>query len=108
MRIIAGTHEGRRFDAPKGQMTRPTSDFVREAAFNLIGPARGRGVLDLYAGSGGLGLEALSRGRRAASSSTPRGGLPHDRGGALRAGAQRTVLCRTCACAHAPSRGAST
>lgn len=62
MRIIAGTHKGRRFDAPKGTLTRPTSDFVREAAFNLIGPLEGAAVCDLYAGSGGLGLEALSRG----------------------------------------------
>jgi 16S rRNA (guanine966-N2)-methyltransferase len=62
MRIIAGTHKGRRFEAPKGTVTRPTSDFVREAAFNLIGPLEGAEVCDLYAGSGGLGLEALSRG----------------------------------------------
>jgi 16S rRNA (guanine966-N2)-methyltransferase len=48
--------------APKGTHTRPTSDFVREAAFNLIGPVDGARVLDLYAGSGALGIEALSRG----------------------------------------------
>ena len=62
MRIIAGELKGRRFDAPKGTATRPTSDFVREAAFNLIGPLDGADVIDLFAGSGGLGLEALSRG----------------------------------------------
>ena len=62
VRIIAGSHRGRRFDAPKGTRTRPTSDFVRETAFNLIGPVDGAAVLDLFAGSGGLGLEALSRG----------------------------------------------
>ena len=62
MRIIAGSCKGRRFDAPKGPTTRPTSDFVRETAFNLIGPVDGAAVLDLFAGSGGLGLEALSRG----------------------------------------------
>jgi 16S rRNA (guanine966-N2)-methyltransferase len=61
VRIIAGELKGRRIDAPKGTATRPTSDFVREAAFNLIGPVDGAVVLDLYAGSGGLGLEALSR-----------------------------------------------
>ncbi len=62
MRIIAGELKGRRFEGPKGTTTRPTSDFVREAAFNLIGPVDGAAALDLFAGSGGLGLEALSRG----------------------------------------------
>jgi 16S rRNA (guanine966-N2)-methyltransferase len=62
VRIIAGAFRGRRIDAPKGSQTRPTSDFVREAAFNLIGPVDGAIVLELYAGSGALGLEALSRG----------------------------------------------
>ena len=62
MRIIAGTHRGSRIDAPKGLATRPTGDRVREAAFNLIGPVDGATVLDLFAGSGALGIEALSRG----------------------------------------------
>ena len=62
MRIIAGEHRGARIFAPKGQDTRPTSDRVREAAFNLIGPVDGASVLDLFAGSGAMGLEALSRG----------------------------------------------
>ena len=62
MRIIAGTHRGQRIAAPKGRSTRPTSDRVRENAFNLIGPVEGASVLDLFAGSGALGLEALSRG----------------------------------------------
>jgi 16S rRNA (guanine966-N2)-methyltransferase len=62
MRIIAGSHRGRRFVAPPGTETRPSSDFVREAAFNLLGPIEGARACDLYAGSGGLGLEALSRG----------------------------------------------
>ena len=62
MRIIAGTHRGQRIAAPKGNDTRPTSDRVRENAFNLIGPVDGADVLDLFAGSGALGLEALSRG----------------------------------------------
>ena len=64
MRIIAGTHRGRRIAAPKGAHTRPTGDRVREALFNLLGPVDGASVLDLYAGSGALGLEALSRGAR--------------------------------------------
>ena len=62
MRIVAGTHRGTRIFAPTGLDTRPTSDRVREAAFNLIGPIDGTAVLDLYAGSGAMGLEALSRG----------------------------------------------
>jgi 16S rRNA (guanine(966)-N(2))-methyltransferase RsmD len=62
VRIIAGAKKGHRIAAPKGLATRPTSDFVRESAFNLIGPVDGATVLDVFAGSGALGLEALSRG----------------------------------------------
>jgi 16S rRNA (guanine966-N2)-methyltransferase len=62
VRIIGGEHRGRRIVAPKGTRTRPTSDRVRENAFNLIGPVDDATVLDLYAGSGAMGLEALSRG----------------------------------------------
>jgi 16S rRNA (guanine966-N2)-methyltransferase len=62
VRIIAGSRKGHTIHAPKGMDTRPTGDRVREAAFNLIGPVDGASVLDLYAGSGAMGLEALSRG----------------------------------------------
>jgi 16S rRNA (guanine966-N2)-methyltransferase len=62
VRIIAGEYRGARIFAPKGLDTRPTSDRVREAAFNLIGPVDGATVLDLFAGSGAMGLEAMSRG----------------------------------------------
>lgn len=63
LRIIAGTLRGRRLRAPDGPATRPTSDRVREALFDLIGPVpEGCRVLDLYAGSGALGMEAMSRG----------------------------------------------
>ncbi len=62
MRVISGTHRGARSAAPKGLATRPTGDRVREAAFNLIGPVEGAAVLDLFAGSGAMGIEALSRG----------------------------------------------
>ncbi len=62
MRIIAGSRKGARIFAPKGLDTRPTGDRVREAVFNLVGPVDGADVLDLYAGSGAMGLEALSRG----------------------------------------------
>jgi len=64
VRIIAGTHRGRRLVAPGGAATRPTGDRVREALFSILGPIDGSSVLDLYAGSGALGLEALSRGAR--------------------------------------------
>ncbi len=66
MRIVAGKHRGARIFAPKGRDTRPTSDRVREAAFNLIGPVDDAAVLDLFAGSGAMGLEALSRGAASA------------------------------------------
>ena len=62
MRIIAGRLGGRRLVAPRGLATRPTSDRVREALFSILGDIEGVAVLDLYAGSGALGLEALSRG----------------------------------------------
>jgi 16S rRNA (guanine966-N2)-methyltransferase len=64
VRIIAGDRRGARIAAPKGTATRPTGDRVREAAYNLIGPVDDVVVLDLFAGSGALGLEALSRGAR--------------------------------------------
>jgi 16S rRNA (guanine966-N2)-methyltransferase len=67
MRIIAGSRKGARIVAPKGQETRPTGDRAREAAFNLIGPVDGARVLDLFAGSGAMGLEALSRGAESAT-----------------------------------------
>ena len=66
MRIVAGSYRGAKIFAPKGLDTRPTSDRVREAAFNLVGPVDGASVLDLYAGSGAMGLEALSRGAASA------------------------------------------
>lgn len=62
MRIVAGTLGGRRIATPKGQAIRPTAERVREALFNRLGPLPGGAVLDLFAGSGALGLEALSRG----------------------------------------------
>jgi 16S rRNA (guanine966-N2)-methyltransferase len=63
-RIIAGEAGGRRLAVPAGEAVRPTSDRVKESVFSALGPTRlvGARVLDLYAGSGALGLEALSRG----------------------------------------------
>ena len=63
MRIIAGERKGHTIFAPRGRETRPTSDRVRENVFNIVAPwINGARVLDLYAGSGAMGLEALSRG----------------------------------------------
>lgn len=67
MRVVAGEHRGRTLVAPKGPQTRPTSDRVREALFAIIGPVEGLEVLDLFAGSGALGIEALSRGAATAT-----------------------------------------
>ena len=62
MRVIAGQYGGRELVAPRGQSTRPTSDRVREALFSILGDITGAHVLDLFAGSGALAIEALSRG----------------------------------------------
>jgi 16S rRNA (guanine966-N2)-methyltransferase len=63
MRIIAGQRRGHKIVGPSGKDTRPTSDLVRESLFNILGvDVVGRIVLDLFAGTGALGLEALSRG----------------------------------------------
>jgi 16S rRNA (guanine966-N2)-methyltransferase len=62
VRIIAGTRKGHTIYAPRGLDTRPTSDRVRENVFNILGPIDDAVVLDLFAGSGAMGLEALSRG----------------------------------------------
>jgi 16S rRNA (guanine(966)-N(2))-methyltransferase RsmD len=66
MRVIGGTARGRRLLAPRGLDTRPTSDKVKEALFSIlagmIGPLDGSSVLDVFAGTGSLGIEAMSRG----------------------------------------------
>jgi 16S rRNA (guanine966-N2)-methyltransferase len=62
VRVIAGDFKGRRLHTARGTRTRPTADRVREALFSMLGDVSGARVLDLYAGSGALGIEALSRG----------------------------------------------
>src|SRR6266481_3327362 len=63
MRVIAGSHRGRRLSGPQGTVLRPTSDKVREALFSILGTqVSGSRFLDLYAGTGAVGIEALSRG----------------------------------------------
>ena len=67
-RVTAGASRGRRLKTPPGRATRPTTSLVREALFNIIGDSiRGRRVLDLFAGAGTLGIEALSRGAASAT-----------------------------------------
>lgn len=66
-RIITGTAKGKKLEAPAGDSTRPTSDRIKEAVFSSIQfDTEGRAVLDLFAGSGQMGLEAISRGARSA------------------------------------------
>jgi 16S rRNA (guanine966-N2)-methyltransferase len=65
VRIVAGAKRGRRLGVPTRAEVRPTSEMVREAVFDVLGPVGGLCVLDLFAGSGALGFEALSRGARA-------------------------------------------
>ncbi len=62
MRVVAGALRGRPLRAPRGSRTRPTADRVRQALFSVLGDVQGARVADLYAGSGALGIEALSRG----------------------------------------------
>jgi 16S rRNA (guanine966-N2)-methyltransferase len=65
VRVVAGEFKGRPLRAPRGASTRPTGDKVREALFAMLGDLSGARVLDLFAGSGALGIEALSRGAAA-------------------------------------------
>jgi 16S rRNA (guanine966-N2)-methyltransferase len=67
VRVVAGRLGGRRLRAPRGRDTRPTSDRVREALFSMLGSVEGERVLDLFAGSGALAIEALSRGAASAT-----------------------------------------
>ena len=67
MRVISGVLKGRRLKAPSGMTTRPTADRIKESVFNILtGSIQDRRVLDLFAGSGALGIEALSRGAASA------------------------------------------
>lgn len=66
MRVISGIAKGRRLRAPAGLRVRPTADRVRQTIFDMLGTTEGDRVLDLFAGSGSLGIEALSRGAAAA------------------------------------------
>ena len=67
MRIVGGRLSGRTVHAPRGRATRPTPERVREALFSILGSVEHQRVLDLFAGSGALGLEALSRGAASAT-----------------------------------------
>jgi 16S rRNA (guanine966-N2)-methyltransferase len=67
MRVVGGRLRGRTLTAPRGRATRPTPDRVREAVFSILFSVEGERVLDLYAGSGALAIEALSRGAASAT-----------------------------------------
>jgi 16S rRNA (guanine(966)-N(2))-methyltransferase RsmD len=67
VRVVAGTYGGRRLVAPRGTSTRPTSDRVREALFSILFDVESMRVLDLFAGTGAIGIEALSRGASSAA-----------------------------------------
>lgn len=100
MRIIAGRFGGRRLVAPKGRATRPTSDRVREAIFSALGELGGARVLDLYAGTGALGIEALSRGAERAvfvESARPALAALRENLGALGLGSDARVLATSVA-----------
>lgn len=66
MRIVAGEFKGRTLHGPDGKATRPTSDKVREALFSILGDVAGLRALDLFAGTGAVGIEAVSRGAESA------------------------------------------
>jgi 16S rRNA (guanine966-N2)-methyltransferase len=67
VRVVAGELKGRTLTAPRGRDVRPTSDRAREALFSMVGDVAGLDVLDLYAGTGALAIEALSRGAASAT-----------------------------------------
>jgi 16S rRNA (guanine966-N2)-methyltransferase len=95
LRVIAGALGGRRLKAPRGTRTRPTSARVREALFALLGDVQGAVALDLFAGSGGLGIEALSRGAaRVVFVERSRAALRalHDNLGSLQIGSERAKV----------------
>jgi 16S rRNA (guanine966-N2)-methyltransferase len=95
MRVVAGEVRGRRLQAPAGPRTRPTSDRVREAIFNVLGSldaVEDAVVADLFAGSGALGIEALSRGARRATF------VDHDRA------AVTSIRANLASCGFGPDR----
>ena len=100
MRIVGGTFKGRRLQAPEGRELRPTADRVREAVFNILGHGldvdiEGLAVVDFFAGTGAMGLEALSRGAAHATfvdQSSEANRLIRKNAGALGAAQNTTVL----------------
>ncbi len=112
MRIVAGAWRGRALRAPEGQGTRPTADRVRQALFDMLlhapwgGRLEGLSVLDAFAGTGALGLEALSRGADAATFlERDRGALAVLRGNVAACGAEgRALVLAADACRPPPGR----
>lgn len=107
LRIIAGEWRGRRLAAPAGSSTRPTADRTREALFSMLasrlGTFEGLAVADLYAGSGALGFEALSRGAATATFvETDRGAIRAIEANAAALGATERVTVRSMSAASLP------
>ncbi len=67
LRVVAGKYKGRKLNAPEGEHTKPTKDMVKEALFSSLGSLYGKSFLDLFSGSGSIGIEALSRGAESAT-----------------------------------------
>lgn len=98
MRIIAGRFRGQTIKAPRGSETRPTADRVREALFSILGDLNGLTIVDCFAGSGAMGLEALSRGaRRVVMIESARGAIGTIRENVAKLGTQESVSIAACA-----------
>jgi 16S rRNA (guanine966-N2)-methyltransferase len=115
MRIVGGKHKGRPLSAPKGSSTRPTSDRAREAIFNVLAHGvegsglPGARVLDIFAGTGALGLEALSRGAAHVTfveNNRPCARILKDNIHTLGEDANTTVIERPASSLNAPTDGA--
>lgn len=97
MRIIAGRAKGRRLKSPPGREVRPTTDRIRESLFSMLGDLEGAVFVDAFAGSGALGLEAMSRGaKRGYFFDTSRRAIATVRENATRVGVEEQVVVRQC------------
>jgi 16S rRNA (guanine(966)-N(2))-methyltransferase RsmD len=110
MRIIAGAHKGRRLQGPRGPGLRPTADRVKEALFSILGSrVAGSRFLDLYAGTGAIGIEALSRGARQVTFVEPdQAALRVLRANVARCGLERSAEVHACSAGAFLKRRAGT
>ena len=107
VRVVAGEFKGRRLHTARGSRTRPTADRVREALFSMLGDVSGARVLDLFAGSGALGIEALSRGAesRRVRRARPRARSPRCAATWRLSASTREVARAGCRCVSSPRAG---